>query len=310
MKLSIVSTLYNSSDFLSEFHARSTSAAKAYSGDAYEIVLVNDGSPDDSLLKAIALSEIDPHVIVVDLSRNFGHHHAMMAGMEYSRGEHVFLLDCDLEESPEWLSDFGQDMSDKDCDVVFGVQASRKGGPFEKWSGELYYWMLKHLVDIDHPKNVLTVRLMSRRYVDALLQHRESEIVISFLWVITGFMQHPRAVEKKSRGKTNYTLFKKLSHAVNTVTSFSSRPLVYIFFTGIWIFIASMAYVTYLIINRLIFSAPVDGWTSVIASIWLLGGITISFIGVIGIYIVKIFKETKARPNIIVRSVHGTRSKN
>lgn len=307
MKLSIVTTLYHSQDSVNEFHRRASDAARELVGDDYEIIFVNDGSPDNSLDLAVELTRRDRYVTVVDLSRNFGHHKAMMAGLSYAKGASVFLIDSDLEEDPEWLSSFSEQMEREGCDVVYGVQEKRKGGWFERWSGSLYYWFLGLMLSIEHPKNITTVRLMMRRYVDALLLHGERELVISCLWVITGFKQCPLIVQKKSSGRSTYNIIRKFSHMVNTVTSFSARPLIAIFFTGVTIFAGTSAYALVLVVRRLFFFKPLAGWTSIMVSVWLLGGIIISFIGVIGIYLSKIFTETKQRPTTIVREVfHGS----
>ena len=118
MKLSIVATLYQSAPHILEFHQRASAAAQQLVGEDYEIVLVNDGSPDNSLDLAVKLTESDNHVVVVDLSRNFGHHKAMMTGLGHARSEHVFLIDSDLEEEPEWLSGFSEQMAQERCDLV------------------------------------------------------------------------------------------------------------------------------------------------------------------------------------------------
>lgn len=305
MKLSIVATLYKSAPYIAEFHRRASAAASQLVGEDYEIVLVNDGSPDDSLELAVKLTEADDHVVVVDLSRNFGHHKAMMAGLEQAFGDLVFLVDSDLEEEPEWLERFAKIMAAEQADVVFGVQESRKGGLIERWSGELYYSVFNWLSNIDHPRNITTARLMTRRYVDALLGFRERELVISCLWVITGFKQLSCAVTKHGSSETTYSLAKKLAHATNSITSFSEVPLRLIFYMGVFIFACSLAYTLVLAFNRIFLSHPVDGWTSVMVSIWLLGGLVISFVGIIGIYLSKIFSETKQRPYTIVRQIHG-----
>lgn len=305
MKLSIVATLYRSSPYIPEFCRRASEAARALVGEDYEIVLVNDGSPDTSLELAVELSESDDHVVVVDLSRNFGHHKAMMAGLEYAEGDLIFLIDSDLEEEPEWVNTFSQIMGAEGVDVVFGVQQSRKGGVVERWSGELYYSLFNWLCDIDHPRNITTARLMTRRYVNALLKFRERELVISCLWVIAGFKQYPCSVKKHGASETTYNLAKKLAHATNAITSFSEVPLRLIFYMGAIIFACSLAYTVTLAFNRVFLSHTVDGWTSVMVSIWLLGGMVISFVGVIGIYLSKIFSETKQRPYTIVREIYG-----
>jgi len=203
MKLSIVATLYQSAEYIDEFHRRASQAAKELAGEDYEIILVNDGSPDDSLNLAIQLAETDSHLVVVDLSRNFGHHKAMMTGLEHSCGEKVFLLDSDLEEEPEWLSDFNRAMESESCDMVYGVQQRRKGSLFEKISGGVFFRLFRLLTGIAQPNNIVTARLMSRRFVDALLLHRERELNIGGLWITTGFKQVQRVVNKHSTSPTS-----------------------------------------------------------------------------------------------------------
>jgi putative glycosyltransferase len=304
MKLSIVSTLYKSAAYITEFHQRASSAARQLVGEEYEIILVNDGSPDNSLDIAVQLTKTDSHLVVIDLSRNFGHHKAMMTGLAQTGGERIFLIDIDLEEDPEWLISFSEQMDLEKCDVVYGVQEKRKGNWFESWSGELYYRMLDLMLSIHHPRNITTARLMDKHYVEALLLHKEREIVISGLWFITGFKQQSQMVRKKSHSKTTYSIFHKFSHLTNVVTSFSFKPLLFIFFTGLILSTLSFSYAFFLVFNRFFFSKSLAGWTSVMVSVWLLGGISILFIGVIGIYLSKIFIETKQRPFTIIKDIY------
>ncbi len=306
MKLSIVATLYQSAPYINEFYERATAAAKQLVGDDdYEIVLINDGSLDNSLDLVILLTEQDSHVVVVDLSRNFGHHKAMMTGLVHAKGELVFLIDSDLEEEPEWLLAFAEQMRQECCDVVYGVQERRKGNWFERWSGQWFYRFFKVLTGLALPENVVTTRLMSRRYVDALLCHQEREVFMAGLWYITGFDQHPQVIKKHHTSETTYTFHRKMSLLVNSVTSFSNAPLVSIFYIGVTISLFALAYISYLVTHWLFLAKPMSGWTSVMASIWLLGGMVISFIGVVGIYLSKIFSETKQRPNTIVRQIYA-----
>jgi putative glycosyltransferase len=305
MKLSIVATLYQSEQYIEEFYLRTSMSAQQIVGNDYEIVFVNDGSPDNSLDLAIRLSDSDSHVIVVDLSRNFGHHKAMMTGLAQAKGEQVFLIDSDLEEEPEWLLGFSKQMARECCDVVYGVQEHRKGGIFERWSA-LWFWRLFNtLTGLDIPTNLATARLMSRRYVDALLSHEEREVFIGGLWYITGFEQQPHTIKKHSTSETTYTFRRKMSLLVNSVTSFSNVPLVGIFYIGVIIFLMAGIVTVYLLFNWVFLAKPFNGWTSVMVSIWLLGGLVISFIGVVGIYLSKIFSETKRRPYTIVRHIYG-----
>ena len=304
MKLSIVATLYQSAPYIAEFHQRASAAARQLVGDDYEIVLVNDGSPDNSLGLAVQLFECDDHVVVVDLSRNFGHHKAMMTGLSHAAGERVFLIDSDLEEEPEWLLQFEKQMNDDESDVVFGVQSKRKGGFLERVTGSLFYRIFRLLTGIAQPNNIVTARLMSRRYVEALLLHQERELNIGGLWILTGFKQCRQDVQKLSSSPTTYSLSRKFSHLVNAVTSFSSLPLVFTFYTGLFVSISALAYIAYLSVRYMFISSPPDGYTSIIASIWLFSGIIIFFIGVQGVYVSKLFSEVKQRPYTIVRHLY------
>jgi len=310
MKLSIVTTLYRSAPYIEEFCSRSCAVARQLAGNEYEIVLVNDGSPDDSLDLAVRLSKSNPHVVVVDLSRNFGHHKAMMTGLAHSLGDYVFLIDSDLEEEPEWLLSFSEQMTRESCDVVYGVQEQRKGGTFERLSGQWFYFFFQRLTGLALPENVVTARLMSRRYVDALLRHEEREVFMAGLWQITGFDQRSQIINKHCTSETTYTFRSKMSLLVNSVTSFSNAPLICIFYIGLAISFLAGTYTAYLLIHWLFFTKPLSGWTSIMASIWLLGGLVISFIGVVGIYLSKIFSETKRRPYTIVRQVYGKAENN
>lgn len=304
MKLSIVATLYQSAPYVAEFHRRASAAARQFAGEDFEIVLVNDGSPDDSLDVAVALSESDPHVVVVDLSRNFGHHKAMMTGLAAATGERVFLIDSDLEEEPEWMLAFEAKMQAESCDVVYGIQSTRKGGYLEQFTGDWFYRIFRFLTGIEQPDNIVTARLMSRRYVDALLLHKERELNIGGLWIVTGFKQCQQLVQKHSSSPTTYSFSRKFSHLINAVTSFSSLPLVFTFYSGLMISVSAMIYIVYLIIRYLFIASPPGGYTSIIASIWLFSGLIIFFIGIQGIYISKLFSEVKQRPYTIVRHVY------
>ena len=304
MRLSIVATLYHSAPYIHEFHRRACAVARAQVGEDFEIVLVNDGSPDNSLDLAVALSAADEHVVVVDLSRNFGHHKAMMTGLATARGERVFLIDSDLEEEPEWLASFARQMQSEACDVVYGIQVKRKGGFFEQLSGELFYRSFRLLTGIAQPDNIVTARLMTRRYVEALLAHREREINIGGLWIVTGFKQGQQQVVKLAGSPTTYSVARKIGHLVNAVTSFSSMPLVFTFYAGLGISASALVYIVYLVFRYLFIATPPSGYTSIIASVWLFSGLIIFFLGIQGVYLAKVFSEVKQRPYTIVRHIY------
>ena len=305
MKLSIVATLYQSAPYIAEFHNRASAAAKQLMVDDYEIILVNDGSPDNSLDLAVELTESDNHVVVVDLSRNFGHHKAMMTGLTAASGDLVFLIDSDLEEEPELLLSFKKQMDIEDSDVVYGIQSKRKGGFLEKLTGGVFYRVFRFLTGLAQPNNITTARLMSRRYVDALLLHREREINIGGLWIITGFKQCQQIVQKHDTSPTTYSHSHKFGHLVNAVTSFSSLPLVFTLYSGLLISISAVSYIVYLAIRHFFIASPPSDYTSIIAAIWLFSGLIVFFLGVQGIYIAKVLSEVKQRPYTIVRRIYG-----
>src|SRR6188472_2380881 len=203
--LSIVTSMYRSAPYLQEFYERCSAAAGQLT-DSYEFVLVNDGSPDQSLEVALQLRDRDPRVRVVDLSRNFGHHKALMTGLSRARGERVFLLDCDLEEDPAWLLTFDREMRSTSADVVYGVQAERKGGWFERVTGDLFFKVFNRLLTDPIPPNVVTVRLLTARYVQALIAHKDQEVCLAALWQVTGFDQRAVPVAKGNRGETSYSV--------------------------------------------------------------------------------------------------------
>jgi putative glycosyltransferase len=307
MKLSIVTTLYYSEPYLREFYERARAAALQITPD-YEFVIVNDGSPDGALDVALALHHTDPRVTVVDLSRNFGHHKAIMTGLAYTTGDWVFLIDCDLEEAPETLPDFFQtQQAQPDADVVYSVQAARQGSAWRRIPGDLYYRLVRYLSEYDVPQNILMTRLMSRRYVRDLLQHREHLFSIEGLWELTGYKQIPITIEKTFKGASTYTLSRKLALAIYGITAMSSKPLIMIAWLGLAITIPSGLLIVFFILQYLLgITAGVDGWTSTIVSLWFLGGLIIFILGIMSIYLSVIFTEIKARPYTVVRAVHRT----
>lgn len=303
MDLSIVTTLYYSAPYLEDFYTRICAAAENIT-DNYEIIFVNDGSPDHSLDIAIAFHEKDKRVRVIDLSRNFGHHKAIMTGLAHAKGDLVFLIDCDLEEEPELIGKFYDKFKNSNADVVYGVQQSRKGFFFERITGYVFYKLFNLLSSYPIPDNLITIRLMSRRYVASLLEHKEREVVLSGLFTITGYKQISIGVKKYNKGISTYNFRKKISFLFTSISAFSNKPLVFIFYLGIGISCLSILSALILIVMKIIDQNYLIGWPSLIVSVWLLSGIIIFCLGIIGIYLSKIFIETKQRPQSIIRQTY------
>lgn len=299
--LSVVTSLYQSARHLEEFCHRVSDAARTVTPN-YEILLVNDGSPDDSLAVALAIQRRDARVRILDLSRNFGHHAALLTGLRHARGDLVFMIDSDLEEAPEWLREFHARLDHTGADVAYGVQRARKGGWFERASGWLFYKIVSTHLGLPVPPNAVTARLMRRRFVEALLQFGEREHTILSLCAITGFAQEPVPVEKLSHAPTTYSLARRVAVLVNSITSFSSRPLILVFYLGCLILALSGIAATVLMWRRLVYGIDAPGYASLVVSVWFLGGLTVFSIGLVGIYLAKVFVEVKQRPTAIVRA--------
>ena len=310
VNLTIVSTMYRSGPFIAEFLDRMSKAAQKLT-EEYEIVLVNDGSPDDSLQRAVSLARDDGHVKVVDLSRNFGHHHAILAGLSQADGERVFLIDIDLEEQPEWLLTFADEQARSQADVVFGVQQEREGGLLSRILGGLFYKLFNALSETKIPENICTVRLMKREFVHALLRLKDRNLFLAGNFAWAGFEQLPIVVQKnRRRSPSNYNLKRTIRLFFDAVSSFSSYPLRAIFVTGLIISSLSGLFGLEMAVRKLLNpDAVVLGFSSIIVSIWFLGGLMIFFLGVIGLYLSKIFIEVKDRPQFIIRKIHGGRSR-
>ena len=303
MKLSIVTTMYQSSSFLIEFYNRIKSSVDEITND-YEIIFVNDGSPDNSLDLALELFEKDEKVELVDLSRNFGHHKAIITGLEHARGDYIFLIDCDLEEDPELVRQFFNEIEkSQDVDLVYGLQKERKGRWFERTSGRFFWTLFNKISELDNIVNPLTIRLMTRRYLDALLMHKEKELFLAGVFQNTGFNQITIYVDKKSRASSSYTFSTKLKLLSIGVASFSTVPLRLIFILGTLISILSLFFGLSLVIKRLVSPYEIQlGWTSIMVSIWLVSGALMMCVGIIGIYLGQIYREVKNRPRVIVKN--------
>jgi putative glycosyltransferase len=309
--------MYRSAEYMREFHRRAAAAAEAEHFERVEFVYVNDGSPDNSLGVALAIQSEDPRVRIVDLSRNFGHHFAIMAGLEHTRGNLVFLVDSDLEEPPEALSDLLQALRQENADLAYGFQRKRKGGLVERFGGSLAFWLINALSgDLRWPRNMLLSRVMTQRYVRQFVGHTERAIVFPALSASAGFRQVAIPLVKYSKGSTTYSFRKRFKLLLSFITEFSNRPLHYIAYLGAAITTLSILYVIYLAINYFARRTVPEGYTSLAVSIWFLGGLILFSIGIVALYLSVIFVEVKGRPRYIVRNLydsqsasHGTQSK-
>lgn len=220
-------------------------------------------------------------------------------------GDFVFLIDTDLEEDPELFSLFWEKLQHlPDTDVVYGVQQKRKGGFFEKKSGSLFYRLFYYIAGFEYPSNTLTARIMTKRYVDALKNFGEKEMDLWGIFLLNGFKQEGIQVTKKDKGKTTYTFRRKFRIAVDSITSLTNRPLYFIFFLGLLITFISVIAIITITVQSLINNTLVDTGHIILLSLWLIGGIIMFTLGIIAIYISKIFLEVKNRPLSVIKQVY------
>lgn len=305
--ISVVTALYRSENYLEKFVSLCEEALQEINCTDYEIIMVNDGSPDNSLGKAITLKEKNEKIKVVELSRNFGHHYALMAGLETAEKELVFTIDCDLEISPLSLIDFVKKYEEhSDIDVVYGVQEQRKGNFVERVGGETFYFIFEKIGGIKLPKNILTENLMTKEYVDAFVKMGDKNLFLAGMYHWAGFRQIPLIVKKGLREeKSTYSLGKRLNLALNAITSFSSYPLTLLLRMGLCItflsFSIAIGFIFYKIFNP---EYVLMGFTSLIVAIFISLGIIIFSLGILGLYLDRIFTQTKDRPRYIIRKIY------
>jgi putative glycosyltransferase len=297
--------MYESARYAGEFYRRVRAEAEKLTPDL-EIIFVNDGSTDSSLEVALDLQKQDARIRVIDLSRNFGHHKAMMTGLENAHGDLIFLIDADLEEPPEILGQFFAALDQEKADAVYGVQSPRHGPWPTRTLASLFYAFFRLLSDHTIPRDSLTARLMTRRYVDQLVRHKEHLSNMIGLWELTGFKQVAVPVRKNPfKGTTTYTFRRRLAAAVYAITAFSSKPLRLIAYLGFLMTALSAFYAAFMVVEYFVYGIAPTGWTSLIVSIWLLGGVILFCLGIIATYLAVIFVETKNRPYTVIRKIYG-----
>lgn len=308
MQLSVVTTLFQSAPYIDEFYRRVRAEAEKIGSDL-EFIFVNDGSTDRSLNVALELQAQDPRIRIVDLSRNFGHHKAIMTGLEQARGDLVFLIDVDLEEPPEILTPFFESLTNEHADAAYGVQSPRHGPWLTRTLANLFYWVFQLLSDHRIPPHSLTARLMTRRYVDQLVQYKEHLSNMIGLWELTGFKQVAVGVRKSPfKGTTTYTFGRRMAAAIYAITAFSSKPLRLIAYLGLLVTVLSAIYAIVLVIAYFVFDISTTGWTSLIVSISLFSGLILFCQGIIAAYLAVIFIETKNRPYTVIRKIYDAKS--
>ena len=306
-KLSIVVPCFNEEACLPELRQRLGAAALRAVGDDYELVLVNDGSRDGSWPIMQGMTDEDPHVVAVNLSRNHGHQLALTAGLDLCRGEIILVIDADLQDPPELLPAMLSCMREHDADVVYGVRKSRAGETaFKRATAHGFYRLLSRATDVHIPVDAGDFRLMSRRALDALLAMPEQARFIRGMVAWIGFRQVPFAYDRQERfaGETKYPLKRMLRFALDALTGFSSAPLKLATHAGLWLAAGSLLLILYIAYAWLA-GESIQGWTSLMAVVLVLGAVQMFVLALMGEYIGRLYNEAKGRPLYIVQEIAG-----
>jgi len=306
-QLSVVIPCYNEAATLPLLHQRVSAAVRAVVGDDHEIVLINDGSRDDSWPIMQRLSAADSRVVAINLSRNHGHQLALTAGLDLCAGEQILIIDADLQDPPELLAEMRETMVREDADVVYAVRRKRDGETlFKKATAAAFYRVLDRMTDTAIPLDTGDFRLMTRRALDAFLSLPEQARFIRGMVAWIGFRQVPFPYDRAERhaGETNYPLAKMLRLAFDAVTGFSTAPLRFASHASVALAGASLLLLIYIAWGYFA-GNRVQGWTSTMLVVTVLSSVQMFVLGMIGEYLGRLYIESKRRPLYLVADIAG-----
>jgi dolichol-phosphate mannosyltransferase len=301
MLISVVIPVYNESDLIEDLYKAVMSAMTKFTDD-FEVICVNDGSKDDTLLKLQVCHQRDKRFKVLNLSRNFGHQSAYTAGLSYAKGDYVAMMDGDLQDPPELIADMYKCAIDNQSDVVYGRRTERHETFFKKFSIKLFHFIFNKLSNINAPANVGNFSVMNRKALEAFLALEEKNRYLPGLRFFIGFKQdyvdYSRDDRTIGEAKMNFSRLLKL--ALDALFSFSKLPIkicIYLGMIGIVFTLIGGAVVLY----KKLTGEAITGWSSILVSMYFLGSVQLLFMGIIGEYVHRIFVETQNRPVFIVK---------
>jgi glycosyltransferase involved in cell wall biosynthesis len=303
--ISIVVPAYNEADGIAEFNKRLTDV-RATLRENSEVVYVNDGSRDDTLVILRLLREQDPTISIINLSRNFGKEIALTAGLDHASGDAVIVIDSDLQDPPELIPTLIKYWREDEADVVFARRVSRAG---ENWLKKAtaygFYRVVNTLSRQTVPVDTGDFRLLSRRAVDAVLMFRERHRFMKGLFAWIGYRQVAVPYERDRRlaGTTKWNYWRLWNLSLEGITSFSIAPLKVATYIGLLTAAVAVLYGTYILGLTILYGNPVPGYPSLLVIILFLGGVQLISLGIIGEYVGRVFNETKQRPLYLVDTV-------
>ncbi len=308
--ISIVIPCYNEQACLAELHRRVTAAAVAQ-GQEYEILLVNDGSKDQTwpIIQSLALT--DPHIVGVNLSRNHGHQLALTAGLSIARGTHILILDADLQDPPELLGPMLAQMEAEKADIVYGQRRSRAGESwFKRVSAAAFYRLLKRLSDVDIPLDCGDFRLITRRVLNVFISMPEQQRFVRGMMAWIGFRQSAFLYDRDARfaGVTNYPLRRMIKLTIDALTGFSMAPLRLAIHVGLALGAFGLILLAYTL-SGWISGKAIPGWTSLMCVVVILGSVQMMILGMIGEYLGRLYMQSKGRPMFVIADIVGDASR-
>ncbi len=306
VELSIVVPVHNEAAVLDRFFTRLMPVLDGL-GTSYEIICVNDGSTDDSLVLLLKYRERLPAMRILSLSRNFGKDIALSAGLDRARGAAVIPIDCDLQDPPELI---GQMIAKwrEGYDVVYAMRRLRKGETWlKRTTAKLFYQVYNRITDVPIPRDTGDFRLLDRRVVDALGRLPERTRFMKGLFAWVGFRQTALDYERDGRyaGSTKWSYWKLWNFALDAITSFSSLPLKVWSYLGLFISLLAFLYAVFLAVFKLTRGIDVPGYASLMVVVLFFGGVQLITLGIVGEYLARIYSEVKGRPLYLVRDSYG-----
>ncbi len=300
--ISVIVPCYNEEAVLTAFHTLVSEQLKGI-GDDYELIYVNDGSSDQTpaILKQMASAEANVHYL--SFSRNFGKEAAVYAGLCNAKGDYIALMDADLQDPPELLKEMRKALDSGEYDCAAARRTDRTGEPVIRsfFSRSFYGWM-NRLSGIDIPEGARDYRMMTQDMCDAVISLSESNRFSKGIFAWVGFRTKwiPYTNRDRAAGNTKWSFRKLFRYAIDGITSFSQAPLTLSSIFGMVMTLIALIMILVIIVRKLIFGDPVQGWASLMCVIIFIGGIQLMCIGIMGQYIAKTYLETKARPHYIL----------
>lgn len=301
IEISVIVPIYEEEQILPELYERLINAVTQISKN-YELIFINDGSKDNSLAEIMKLTKLDDRVFFINFSRNFGHQIAVTSGLDHCNGEAVVIIDGDLQDPPELIPELYAKHKEG-YEVVYARRTDRAGETFfKKFTAKIYYRILQNLTSIDIPIDTGDFRLIDKRVVEYLRKMPEQNKFLRGQIAWLGFNQTEVLFsrDKRKYGKTGYSLTQMLHFALDGITSFSDKPLVFISRLGIAISFFSFLIILYAMYSHFILDRTITGWTSLIISSTFIGGVQLISTGIIAEYISRINKNVIDRPLYII----------